>query len=129
MLFWRVSLPFLKFIVPLPALARFMASDRISDGRGRNERELVVLRQILIYGGRLFVSPNCFERSLLVFRILSHAGASPNLVVGVSRRDAGIAGHAWVEVDGRPVRDCETPSYQRVATFDQTGHLLPAVEF
>jgi hypothetical protein len=46
---------------------------------------------------------DCLQRSLLLYRVLSRAGADPTLMVGFLRRNGRIRGHAWVTVDGNPV--------------------------
>ena len=42
---------------------------------------------------------DCLQRSLLLYRLLSAAGANPELVVGFGKQDGKIIGHAWVLVD------------------------------
>ena len=80
-----------------------------------------VLNRLFAEGGCLAVSPNCLERSLVLYRLLSEAHAEPSLVLGVSRRQDRVVGHAWVEVAGEPFRDKEARAFQPVVVFGQGG--------
>jgi transglutaminase superfamily protein len=123
LLFWRASLPFLKYVVPVRVLTRFMwsAPPARRDDSGRADARLRSLSYIWQNGGRLLVSRNCLERSLVLYRLLSQSGSNPSLVVGVSRADTGIAGHVWVETDGRVFFDDMVHRYDRFATFGVNG--------
>jgi hypothetical protein len=50
-------------------------------------------------------SGNCLERSLVLYRYLSGAGADPELLVGVRRGEEEVRGHAWVTLHGAPVEE------------------------
>lgn len=119
---WRVSLPVLKYLLPIGTLTRLMwAKPRGGEGRppGRPDAVLNAWRS----GGRLLVSPNCLERSLLLYRLLSREGANPTIVFGVDRGTETVAGHAWVEIDGAVIHDTGTADYTRVATFGINGQV------
>ena len=117
-LVWRVALPVLKYLLPIGTLTRLMWVTP----RGRDGRPDVVLNAWRS-GGRLLVSPNCLERSLLLYRLLSREGANPTIVFGVDRGTETVAGHAWVEIDGAVVHDAGTADYTRVATFGINGQV------
>lgn len=121
MLFWRLALPVLKYIVPMRTLARLMwaAPRRSGEDRDRRVQEVI---EVWRTGGRLLVSRNCLERSLLLYRLLSREGARPSLVFGVDRRDGSIAGHAWVELHDEVVHE-SSAAYDRVAIFGANGQL------
>ena len=57
--------------------------------------------------GRIFgaVDRHCLQRSLLLYRELSAAGAAPSLIVGFGRQDGRLLGHTWVVVQGEPVAE------------------------
>jgi hypothetical protein len=122
LLFWRTLLPILKFIVPVRLLAQFMwspASEPVS--REGADARLQSLLHIWQHGGRLLVSSNCLERSLVLYRLLSQYGSNPRLILGVNRADGRIAGHAWIEKDGRAFLDDTEHSYERLAIFGVNG--------
>jgi hypothetical protein len=122
---WRLALPVLKFVVPLPKLARLMwikpsALSVSAEAQQAAERRVL---EIVRSGGRLLVSRNCLERSLVLYRYLSSRGADPRLVVGVTRQADGVGGHTWIENDGNPVEDLQSASFERVAVFGPDGRL------
>jgi hypothetical protein len=66
---------------------------------------------------RLDGQDNCLERSLVAYRFLGRAGASPQLVIGVARDERGVRGHAWVTVDGRPIGESVPGNFEVMMTF------------
>ena len=123
---WRLLLPFLKAVVPLPTLVR-LVSARSSARSGTDGTHPSRLESIgrLLEAGRLVLSGNCLERSLLVYRFLTEAGARPDLVMGVSTSAARVTGHTWVELDGRPVHDSATERFSPILTFGPDGRVRP----
>jgi len=119
---WRVTLPVLKYLLPFPTLARLMWSEPRRQEDHQSGRPDVILKAWRS-GGRLLVSKNCLERSLLLYRLLSREGANPTIVFGVDRGTETVNGHAWIEVDGGVVHDPATADYTRVATFGVNGQL------
>jgi hypothetical protein len=69
---------------------------------------------------------HCVARSLLLYRELSRAGASPCLCVGLRKRDTAVEGHAWVELEGRPVaeRDTGDARFEATCRFGRGGHAV-----
>jgi transglutaminase superfamily protein len=124
-LVWRVALPVLKYLLPIGTLTRLMWV-KPRDGEGRLPGKPDVVLNAWRRGGRLLVSPNCLERSLLLYRLLSREGANPTIVFGVDRGPEKVAGHAWVEIDGAVVHDAGTADYTRVATFGINGRVAGA---
>jgi transglutaminase superfamily protein len=103
MLGWRVVLPALKRVIPLPSLVRLMWSD---GGPPALDREAVVrLAEVAYEPGPDGARGNCLERSLVAYRYLAQLRADPTLVVGVDRSGSEVRGHVWVLVDGVPVHD------------------------
>ncbi len=96
---WLTVLPLLKRFVSLPRLARFMWSRGSSQGRRpeREQRAIAIVRGLSRSSGG-----NCLDRSLILYRFLSRANADPALVAGTGK-SGDFVGHAWVEVEGRPL--------------------------
>jgi hypothetical protein len=46
---------------------------------------------------------SCLPRSFTVFALLKSMGEQPVLVTGVMRAAGELKGHAWVELEGRPI--------------------------
>jgi hypothetical protein len=102
---WRIVLPGLKFLVPLPKLVRLVAAPPRRSTRSPAEERRIVRSALLLYRDQSVLRDNCLERSLLTYRFLTRANASPRLVVGMRKGEAGMLGHAWVTVDGHPVQE------------------------
>ena len=124
---WRLVLPILKHTVPLRTLARWMsATPAASPEPSAVVRRVRVeaVRHLLAQGGRLVISGNCLERSLVLSRLLGEAGAAPRLVMGVNREGTTVGGHAWIELDGEPLADATTDRFLPVMVFgaDGTAH-------
>ena len=93
-----VLLGLLKHVVPLRSLAKWtwcettVPRDRLAERR--LTANVLRLSKLLRIEDR-----DCLQRSLLLYRLLSAAGADPELVVGFREQDGKIIGHAWVLVD------------------------------
>jgi galactokinase len=121
MIGWSIVLPGLKVVLPLETLVRLMRRRprrRRHDGAGVG-RIVHVAHRTLRSAGR----DNCLERSLLVYRYLSAAGAEPVLVIGARTGTSGVEGHVWLLVDGDPVGEsaAELAQYEPVTAFDAAG--------
>ncbi len=68
------------------------------------QRELYLVTVASRYN---FFKVTCLNRSFVLFRLLKRRGNSPVLCIGV-QKDKEFNAHAWVEIDGSPVLDCET---------------------
>jgi hypothetical protein len=118
---WRLLLPAVKRLVSVKTLARVMWRDP----RGDVPRDrLVATIEIVSSSGRLFLSVNCLERSLVWYRVLSRAGAMPHLVMG-ARREERVDGHVWIELNGEPFGERDAERYVRLVSFGQYGREDP----
>jgi hypothetical protein len=53
--------------------------------------------------------PNCWRRAVVLHRYLALRGVATDIVFGVKKNDEGeIAGHAWLEKDGKPFLETES---------------------
>ena len=121
-----IVLGLLKHTVPLHRLARWTWRPSIGPRNHQVEQQLTlnVLRLSQLMG--LF-DRDCLQRSLLLYRILSRAGANPTLVVGFHRLDGQVIGHAWVTVDGDVIIEGETNlrQFSPALCFGSRGILIP----
>ena len=115
----------LKHLVPIRLLARWAWSR--SAGRRDYEQEWR-LKQGVVRLSQMIGLPDrdCLQRSLLLYRMLSRAGAEPILVLGLKRVNDRTLGHAWVLVDDRPLLDSEVDlrSFAPALCFGRCGKLL-----
>ncbi len=119
---WMTGLPVLKRILALSRLVRLMHRDASGTVRDvtREQRIVGIVRRLCRVSGG-----NCLERSLILYRFLGEAGATPKLVMGIGHPDA-YAGHVWVTIDAAPLLEIpETvAAYTELMTFDETGRLI-----
>jgi hypothetical protein len=130
MLGWVAVLPILKRTLPLPKVVRLCSRpSRAERRRVEREGEITALAR-RIYARSPVHNDNCLERSLVLYRFLSEAGAEPVLFVGVGKDANGIIGHAWVSVDGEPVHESHASlaPYAPVAVFGPDGRRRPDLE-
>jgi transglutaminase superfamily protein len=118
----------LKHVVPLRWLVRWAWCPPHGPRDLEGERRLAarVCRLSRLTG---LLDRDCLQRSLLLYRMLSRAGANPTLVVGFRRMDGRIFGHAWVIVDGYPVIEPEVNllRFSPMFGFGFGGEPLPAI--
>jgi hypothetical protein len=118
LLIWRWSLPLLKRWLSVETLARLM-TPRTADGLSAEARRAhtATVHRILTTGGRVLVSTHCLERSLVAYRLFTRAGADVALVLGMRREGSTLAGHSWVELNGRSLDNPDAGQYTRIATI------------
>jgi Transglutaminase-like superfamily len=106
MLCWRLALPVLKRALPLPRLVRLMWAGP-GPGAPPPERlaRIAELGRIVYRSEHHSRAGNCLERSLVLYRYMSAAGADPELLVGLRADGATPRGHAWVTVNDAEVEE------------------------
>ena len=61
----------------------------------------------------LFLTPTCWKRAPVLHRFLALEGMETRIVFGVRRDgDEQLTGHAWLEVDGKPLHERTPPDYK-----------------
>jgi Transglutaminase-like superfamily len=126
LLAWRMALAVLKRTVPIATLARLMASP---GGRSpRNSQRIVELVDWLYAPRRGRELGNCLDRSLVLYRFLSHNEPGTRLVLGMRRGSSELEGHAWVISGDRSIGEApaEGGGFVPLATFAADGRRLEA---
>ena len=123
-----VLLGLLKHLVPLRSLAKWTWCETTGPRDRVTERRLTAnvlrLSKLLRIADR-----DCLQRSLLLYRLLSAAGADPELVVGFRQQDDKIIGHAWVLVDDVSLIESESDlaRFSPALRFGPRGALVSQV--
>jgi transglutaminase superfamily protein len=103
---WRLVLPLMKRRLPLTRLVRLMwRGERARPVTPEREARIADLARVVYRSEHVSRSGNCLERSLVLYRYLSAAGADPQLVVGMASGESDVRGHAWITVRGEPVEE------------------------
>ena len=121
MVAWKVTLALVKHALPLSTLVRLV--DPGPRKRAIDAEECARVEWAVRRLGRVLAGGDCLERSLVSYRFLARAGASPVLRIGLDRDAVRTEGHAWVTVDDRPVAEtaASLAPYVEVAAFTPSG--------
>jgi Transglutaminase-like superfamily len=125
MLGWRLAIRQAKALLPLPRLVRLISRQPAWRPRRAAGDARIVALSARLCRGRLR-DATCLERSLLAYRFLAEAGASPRLTVAVRPNGKSLEWHAWVTPDGgQPVHETEASlhGYLPVVVFDAQGRI------
>lgn len=117
----------LKYIVPLPVLVRWTWREPRGDRNPDAERQ-VIGRAIWVRRLLGDADRDCLQRSLLLYRELSRAGADPTLMVGFAKAGGRVRGHAWVVANGTAVAETppEAANFVPALSFGRRGTRVPA---
>lgn len=115
MAFWVVALSGLARLLPLPRVMRVMTPLRRPPAAPENseavqERVAETLDALLRTDFWVF-TPTCWKRAPVLYRYLLLEGIRARVVFGMRKEGGGVAGHAWLERDGRPVLEKSAPAY------------------
>jgi hypothetical protein len=117
------ALGILKHLVPIHTLARWAWAAPVRDRDPRSERVLVARVQRLARWFR--TDRDCLQRSLVLYRELSRAGAAPILQFGFRQSATGVDGHAWVSTDGVVLGEVDpTREYSTAIAFGPDGRVV-----
>jgi hypothetical protein len=117
-------------VITVSVLVKFLPLPRvltiISPRRGRrgpaaahlSEEKLAQLIDSLLAFDVLCFTPTCWKRAPVLHRYLALGGRETRIVFGLRKgADAALAGHAWLEADGRPIFEAAPPDYTVTYTF------------
>jgi hypothetical protein len=118
---WVALLSLLIKFLPLPRVLSLIA-ETSSDKKSRNPRmtqqRLAQLVDALLGMNVLCFTPTCWKRAPILHRYLALYGIETRIIFGVRKgQETLLAGHAWLEADGRPFLEADPPQYTRTYTF------------
>jgi hypothetical protein len=118
---WVALLSLLIKFLPLPRVLSLIAETR-RDGRQRTPRmtqqRLAQLVDALLGMDVLCFTPTCWKRAPVLHRYLALYGIETRIVFGVRKeKESLLAGHAWLEADGRPLLEATPPRYTPTYSF------------
>lgn len=118
---WIALLSFLIKLMPLPRVLSLIA-DTAQRRRPRNPRmtqeRLAQLVDALLGIDVLCFTPTCWKRAPVLHRYLALYGIKTRIVFGVRKeKETLLAGHAWLEADGRPLLEASPPQYTPTYSF------------
>lgn len=123
MAWWVAILSAVVKFVSLPRALRLVSnSSGPSAARPAGQQELVSAIDALLSLNVLFLKPLCWKRAAILHRYLGLSGVATTIKFGLRQGSAApLAGHAWLEVDGRPVFETEKPEYAVTYAFPSSA--------
>jgi Transglutaminase-like superfamily len=94
-------------------------SPRVRDAEHTLPAERLAQLLDLLLALNLFVfTPTCWKRAPILQRYLALNGVATHIMFGVRKSDRELlAGHAWLERDGRPIFETNPPDYLVTYTY------------
>lgn len=117
---WVAILSFVVKALSLPRALRIVSTSpaRRPQTGDKEQQELVSAIDALLGLNVFFFRPVCWKRAAILHRYLGLNGISTTINFGLRRDSAGpLTGHAWLEAEGRPIFETETPDYAVTYVF------------
>ena len=118
---WVVLLSVLIKFFPLPrvlSLIAIPARDQKPKRRRITQQRLAQLIDALLGTNVLCFTPTCWKRAPVLHRYLALNGIETRIIFGLRKeKESILAGHAWLEADGRPLLEASPPRYIPTYTF------------
>src|SRR4028118_590003 len=125
---WVVLLSILIKFLPLPRVLSLVAI-RTHGDRPKHpaltQRRLAQLVDALLGLNVLCFTPTCWKRAPVLHRYLALNGVETRIIFGLRKeKETLLAGHAWLEADGRPLLEASPPHY--IPTYPFPACVIPA---
>ncbi len=118
---WVALLSLLIKLLPLPRVLSLVATtSRGKRPRNPNmtEQRIAQLVDALLGIDVFCFTPTCWKRAPVLHRYLALNGIETRIVFGVRKeKESLLAGHAWLEADGRPLLEASPPQYTATYSF------------
>lgn len=118
MAWWVAVLSVTARWVSLPRALQIVAGNQSSVAPQTTQEELARVIDQLLSADVLMFKPICWKRAAVLHRYLSRNGIDTRIIFGV-RNEAGgeVAGHAWLESNGKPILESTPPEYVVTYSF------------
>ena len=112
MAWWVVVLSITARFNSLPRALQFVAGNQSKKPATHTQDELARAIDLLLSADVLMFKPICWKRAAVLHRYLLRNGVNTRIIFGVRNDTAGkVAGHAWLEQDGKPILEKAPPEY------------------
>lgn len=107
--------------MPLPSLVQFFDHPPRSTPCCIDPERLIVLTSAAFR--RIGLKDFCVPLALLAFARLTRCGFEPEIVFGIAKTGDRLHGHAWIEIDGRPVGEGASPyeTFRKTFAYSSAG--------
>jgi hypothetical protein len=121
MALWVALLTAAVKLMPLPRVMKLMTPARArrhAANPAQTQARLARLLDALLAADFWIFTPTCWKRAPVLYRYLALEGIASRILFGVRRGETGLlAGHAWLEAEGRPLLETTPPDYQVTFSF------------
>ncbi|HSS20501.1 MAG TPA: lasso peptide biosynthesis B2 protein [Pyrinomonadaceae bacterium] len=116
---WVVLLSLAVKISTLPRALSFVSASTRSRLPGRDNSEDLAAAIDALLSLKVFVfKPVCWKRAAILHRFLSLQGIATTINFGLRKGpDDTLDGHAWLEANGAPILETESPNYTVTYVF------------
>jgi hypothetical protein len=121
MAWWVAVLSVTARLLSLPRALQIVAGSQNAGPAQATREDLARVIDQLLSADVLVFKPICWKRAAVLHRYLSRNGVDTRIIFGV-RNEAGgkVAGHAWLELNGKPILEHTPPEY--VITYRFPSH-------
>jgi hypothetical protein len=117
---WVVGLSVLARLLPLSRALQIVSTEvrRKSTEIEADPVQLSTAIDALLEANFLVFKPSCWKRATVLHRYLALAGVATTIRFGVRKdADSELKGHAWLEMDGKPILESSPPVYTVTYSF------------
>jgi hypothetical protein len=120
---WTLILSCLLRFRSLPAALRTLSvtADRRRSEKATDGLDLATAVDAVLGINRFVFRPVCWKRAILLRKFLAEQGHKSAVVFGVRNESGKLTGHAWLESNGSPIFEAETPDYTVTYRFPSEG--------
>ena len=132
MAWWVAVLSVAARVYSLPRALQIVAGNKKESARtSADENDLARAIDLLLATDFFIFTPVCWKRAAVLHRYLSRNGIPTRIIFGVRNESGGkVAGHAWLEREGRPILENTPPEYVVTYSFPSSigpiGPIFPA---
>lgn len=118
---WVVVLSVLAKLLPLSRALQIVSTEVRRKSTNVDPVQFATAIDALLEANFLVFKPSCWKRSTVLHRYLALAGLATTIRFGV-RKDENreLKGHAWLELNGKPILESSPPVYTVTYSFPST---------
>jgi transglutaminase superfamily protein len=115
---WTLILSYVARFHPLPSALRTLSGPTDRERcEPTSEGQLATAVDAVLGMNRFVFRPVCWKRAILLRKFLAERGRPSAVVFGVRNENGKLTGHAWLESNGSPIYEAETPDYTATYRF------------
>ena len=115
---WVVILSVVARLLPLSRALQIVSTEVRRKSTGIDPVQLSTAIDALLEANVFVFKPSCWKRATVLHRYLALAGVPTTIRFGVRKDgDRELKGHAWLELDGKPILESSPPVYTVTYSF------------